>query len=317
MKIIDFKHGDLGRFSPIPRLPYPWIQSRLDDLPRRRGRKGRTYSVLGPWLERACIEFGGQISGECTIRGTFVENPLGVALVRYHLPYVQSVAWRLWEKRDRRKREHTLELVDLISAGLEGLVQAVKNWKPGDGGLNAYARWRIHGAIYNALYNELHPRGTKRGTAPNTYYSYSDLHSSYGGGEPYCGPTSLGGKPGLTPTDSWIVRSHKNKRRSPCLDIGYATERRVLRHVQAMGRRAYADWLVNRKPAYPPSPHEPPAPYVSAIAAHYRRTGKSIPEVLAEPITAKQAALELSLLEHRMFERPINNVINSKRKVTA
>jgi hypothetical protein len=48
------------------------------------------------------------------------------------------------------------------------------DWEPGHGGLNAFARRRISGAIYNALYNELHPRGTRRGTRPVAHQSYSD-----------------------------------------------------------------------------------------------------------------------------------------------
>jgi hypothetical protein len=54
MKIIDFRPGDLRRFGPLPCLPYPGLQCRLDALPKKSGRRGRKYSVLGPWLERAC-----------------------------------------------------------------------------------------------------------------------------------------------------------------------------------------------------------------------------------------------------------------------
>ena len=223
MKIVDFRPGDLNRFGRPPRLRYPWLQYRLDRLPERKGRHGRPRSMLGPWLERARIEFGVQIGGEYTIRGTFVENPLGLALVRYHLPYIQSAAWRLWENRDRKKREHAIEFNDLVSAGLEGLVQATKQWTKQHGGLNAYARHRIHGAICNALYNELHPRGTSRGTPPIAHCSYGD----WMGGAPDLEPEELG-NPGLVPNFRDISGAAppkpKNKGRSPCLLIGYHTE---------------------------------------------------------------------------------------------
>jgi hypothetical protein len=38
-------------------------------------------------------------------------------------------------------------------------------------------------------------------------------------------------------------------------------ERREIHRLQAMGSRAYADWLVNRKSTCPPPPNEEPAPY--------------------------------------------------------
>jgi hypothetical protein len=252
LKIIDFRRGDLGRFGPIPPLPYPcdripagdgewilkgWLQRRLDNLPKRRGRRGQYTTVLGPWLERACIEFGADARSIC--RGNLITNPLGLALVRYHLPYVQSVAWRVWSRRHPKKREHTLEFADLVSAGLEGLVQAIREWKPGHGGLNAFARKRISGAIYNALYNELHPRGTRRFTRPVAHQSYSDWMC----GETPADPIELYGQPVLKQVPDYCVP--KPSRGS--LIVNLRAERKQMWVMRYMGRRAYADCLIARK----------------------------------------------------------------------
>jgi hypothetical protein len=231
--------------------------------------------MLGPWLERACIEFGGQFRSEYTIHGNLVVNPLALALVHYHLPYVQSVAWHAWSKRDRRKREHTLEFGDLLSAGLEGIAEATRRWKPGDGGLNAYARLRIWGSIYNALYDDLHPRGTAVGTPPIINCSYSEKLFY----EEHKDPEEIEGNVDLTPDYSDISGmsrpKKKNKGRSPCLLTGYYTERRDLYLMRTMGRQGFADYLVwrdrrFRRPIDPPevSPAPSNAPIVnSALSA--------------------------------------------------
>jgi hypothetical protein len=266
--------------------------------------------MLDPWLERACIEFGCQTGGEYTVYGHLVTNPLGLALVHYHLPYVQSVAWRLWDRRDKRKREHALEFSDLVSAGLEGLAQATRDWKPSYGRLNAFARWRIRGAINNALYDELHPRGTARGTPPN-------IHKSYGEWMPHERWEALDGKvsqklawydPDEGPSQPFTAAAlpkKKNKGRSPCLLTGYYTERRDLFLVREMGRQGFADWCIWKSNRKPTVPYEPPAPYVSKIASHYRKKGWDIPTLM----------LSESILELRALEQRTKSTTNIKQKV--
>jgi hypothetical protein len=51
--------------------------------------------------------------------------------------------------------------------------------------------------------------------------------------------------------------------------------------LQAMGPRAYADWLVNRKTTRPPPPHEQPAPFRSKVADRYRQRQQSIQHIQA------------------------------------
>jgi hypothetical protein len=299
-KIVEFRAGDLRQFGPLPRLPYPWLQRRFDTLPKRRGRQGRTYSMLDPWLERACIEFGGQFRSEYTIHGTLIVNPLAVALVRYHLPYVQSAAWRMWSRRHPKKREHALEFGDLVSAGLEGLAQATRAWKPGKGALNAFARPRIWGSICNALYDDLHPRGTTRGTPPIIHQGYEEWMPPQ-----EADPDELDTIPGLPFTDA-APHKKKNKGRSPCLLTGYYTERRDLFLMRKMGRQAFADYLVWRKYNVPPPPvNEPPTPYVSKIAAYYRKKGWDIPTLM----------LDESILELRALEQRTKPTTNIKQKV--
>jgi hypothetical protein len=86
--------------------------------------------------------------------------------------------------------------------------------------------------------------------------------------------------------------------------------------MQWMGRQRYAEWLVDRKSKYgtgsacPPfhfvngklrEGNEPPAPYVSKIAAHYRKKGWDIPTLMLDA-----AVLELRALEQRT--KPTTNI---------
>ena len=54
-------------------------------------------------------------------------------------------------------------------------------------------------------------------------------------------------------------------------------ERRAVWRLQAMGARAYADWLVNRKSTCPPPPNEQPAPYKPR---RYRKRLEAMDEIV-------------------------------------
>jgi len=94
----------------------------------------------------------------------------------------------------------------------------------------------------------------------------------------------------------------------------------MLRHVRLMGRRYYADWLVNRETTCPPHVNEPPAPFVSKAAEHYRLKGMSIPDVIAQmpkperfPRSWCEPRIELAALELRALENRLNNILSTAK----
>lgn len=69
------------------------------------------------------------------------------ALILEHLPQVNWIAIRIHEKLPA-----SIELDDLISAGVLGLVSAVDNYDPSHGAsLKTYAEYRIRGAILDSI----------------------------------------------------------------------------------------------------------------------------------------------------------------------
>src|SRR5947209_11823795 len=69
------------------------------------------------------------------------------ALILEHLPQVNWIATRIHEKLPP-----TIELDDLISAGIVGLLAAVDNYDPShNASLKTYAEYKIRGAILDSI----------------------------------------------------------------------------------------------------------------------------------------------------------------------
>jgi DNA-directed RNA polymerase sigma subunit (sigma70/sigma32) len=70
-------------------------------------------------------------------------------LIMHHLPWVQVQARAKWRSLNPPGNSNDLrgiELNDLVAAGLEALVRALRGWRPGaNNGFNAYARHWILG----------------------------------------------------------------------------------------------------------------------------------------------------------------------------
>jgi hypothetical protein len=107
--------------------------------------------------------------------------------------------------------------------------------------------------------------------------------------------------------------------------LGQSADDRALRRLRWMGRRAYAQWLVDRQTPCPPyhfrkgvliEGNEPPAPFVSKTAEYYRLKGMSIPDVIAQmpkpghfPKSWREPRLDLATLELKALERRMSNAL--------
>ena len=67
-------------------------------------------------------------------------------LLLEHAPLVEKVAWRIVGRLPA-----SVDVQDLISAGMLGLLSAVDRYDASRGSFAAYAEWRIKGAILDEL----------------------------------------------------------------------------------------------------------------------------------------------------------------------
>jgi hypothetical protein len=189
-----------------------------------------------------------------------------------------------------------------LSAALEGFWRAVTLFDPDSfgNGLWAYVRWEIH--AQTSLYRRfvLTDKRRDKTERPTIWWEGPEIlgfgDSSYGvlyGGNV---PTGVSSDPGAEESTGGKAprrQGAETYKKDYCsngvsqysrniaahkqdfihIRLSNDAEQRALRRLRWMGRRAYADWLVNRKTTCPPPANETPAPYVSKIAAHYRNKG--------------------------------------------
>lgn len=145
-----------------------------------RGRKAGTGafnpSVAGPWdglnpqrmppVQRcspesvSCAAQTFTTSAPAEIAGTAIKLTFEQdALILEHLPVVRQVARALYEKLPRH-----LELEDLVSAGMLGLVDAAARFRPERNvQFRSYAQFRVRGAILDSLRSlDWGPRALRR-----------------------------------------------------------------------------------------------------------------------------------------------------------
>lgn len=79
------------------------------------------------------------------------------ALVRAHAPLVKKVAYRIVGRLP-----DSVDVEDLIGAGMVGLITAVDRYDPSRGPFDAFAEWRIKGAILDELRTYDHLTRTQR-----------------------------------------------------------------------------------------------------------------------------------------------------------
>jgi len=97
-------------------------------------------------------------------------------LIREHYPMARAIACRIHQGLPR-----AVDLDDLISAGVEGLIEAVDRYDPSRSvPLKTYARHRIHGAVVDALRAaDWVPRSVRR-KADRIERTRARLHESLG-----------------------------------------------------------------------------------------------------------------------------------------
>lgn len=228
-------------------------------------------------------------------------------------PYPDKATQRQWKTEERAlirevqkgddKAARTLVLRHLpnlqkkygtrLSAALEGFWRAVTLFKPGsNNGLWAYAQYEVKGQVirqrevlgfgasaYGVLYSDAAPLGVSSDPGADEIT----------GGKPPRGQDAETYRKGYCSNGVSQYSRNIAAYRQDFIHIrsSHDAEQRALRRLRWMGRRAYAEWLVNRKSTCPfylirggELVGEGTRPYAAdKIAEHYRARGLSAPEV--------------------------------------
>lgn len=247
------------------------------------------------------------------------DNKAARALVLRHLPNLQK-------KYGTR-----------LSAALEGFWHAVKLFRPGsNNGLWAYVQYEVKGQVirqrevlgfgasaYGVLYSDAAPLGVSSDPGADEIT----------GGKAPRGQNAETYKKGYCSNGASQYSRKIAAYKQDFIHIGLSqdAEHRALRRLGWMGRRAYAQWLVDRESTCPPiyeTPpslydgrmfsNETPAPPVSKIAEYYRAKGLSVAEVEEKyaALPAHVRALDIELKSAlRRGEQWKNSAIEQRKTI--